>query len=155
MTTREEIIQAALRYRNVPFRMTGRNLRGIDCIGIPLCIARDLAITGWKDIWADRDVQAYAKIRGVGYMRAKLDGYCARGLLRRLDREACRPGDMLLCRSGLRHDHHVAIFMPPCRILEARDQQEPGYPDGRVILEDMTRRRWNAVLRGYQFAEVD
>ena len=83
--TREDILQAALSYLDIPFRMNGRSRRGLDCIGIPLVLARDLQVNGWREFWSDSECHEYPTIRPPGYMRAKLDGFVDRDLLRRID----------------------------------------------------------------------
>lgn len=155
MITRVDIIDAARTYKDVPFKMAGRNRRGIDCVGIPLCLARDFAVTGWEAMWGDMAHHAYPTIREVGFLRGVLDGLVDQGYLFRVDKSLCKPGDMLLCFTGAGHDHHVCFFMPPVAVLEARSTSEARYPTGRVVENEMTTAKWRSVMQGYQFAEVN
>lgn len=41
---RSDVVQAAKRYLGVPWRHQGRSMRGVDCVGLVYCVARDLGI---------------------------------------------------------------------------------------------------------------
>jgi hypothetical protein len=45
-----EIVECAHTLIGVPFRHQGRDLRGIDCVGVPIYIARTLGIKEWNSI---------------------------------------------------------------------------------------------------------
>ncbi len=50
MTLGEQIVVQARTYLDVPWFHTGRNRRGIDCIGLLACVAHDLCITDHDDL---------------------------------------------------------------------------------------------------------
>ncbi|MHC4072997.1 MAG: NlpC/P60 family protein [Planctomycetota bacterium] len=45
-----EIVECAHTLIGVPFRHQGRDLRGIDCVGVPIYIAKDLGIKEWNSV---------------------------------------------------------------------------------------------------------
>ena len=47
---REEIVAEARKWIGTPFRHQGRiRGRGVDCVGLPLCVMRDLGIADWTE----------------------------------------------------------------------------------------------------------
>jgi NlpC/P60 family putative phage cell wall peptidase len=56
MVTRQQIVSEARRWRGTPFQHQGR-LRGVgvDCVGLVLCVARDLGLGDWCE-----DYNAYS-----------------------------------------------------------------------------------------------
>lgn len=51
---REAVIEAARAYLGVPWVHQGRTRKGIDCLGLPVCVAHDLG-------WTTLDYTAYAE----------------------------------------------------------------------------------------------
>ena len=45
-----EIVECAHTLIDVPFRHQGRGLRGIDCVGVPIYIAKTLGIKDWDSL---------------------------------------------------------------------------------------------------------
>lgn len=62
MTTGAEVVAVAKSYENTPQRHLGR-LKGvaIDCLGLGMCVVRDLALPRWQDLWNDPRLQVYDK----------------------------------------------------------------------------------------------
>ena len=54
MGNREEIVSEARKWLGTPFRTKGRiRGRGVDCVGLPLCVMRDLGLADWtNEEWA-------------------------------------------------------------------------------------------------------
>lgn len=155
MTTREDLVECAVGYINTPFRMNGRSRRGIDCVGIPLALARDLRVRGWQRIWADPECNEYARIRPNGFLRAKLDHFVELGLLRHIDVNRLECGDLVLRWAGFNRDHHVSLIYHDEWIIEASMLGERRFPRGRVRkIVVMGRERSLTFLGGYQFSEV-
>ena len=154
--TRQQIIEAARSYRNTPFRTAGRNRRGIDCIGVPLCVARDVSARGWELLWRDPDLNAYPRVRGRGIMRAKFTALCEQGLLRRIERNLVEPGDLVLRLGGfgMGHDYHVCLLSKPDMMIEASNMPEAEFPYGRVVEVTITPQVRRTFMAGYQFADV-
>jgi len=44
MTSAADILAAARRYVGVPYRHRGRDMRGLDCVGLAIAVARDLGL---------------------------------------------------------------------------------------------------------------
>ena len=155
MTTRDEIIECALGYIDTPFRMNGRSKRGLDCVGIPLILARDLKITRWKELWDDPECNEYAAVRPNGFLRAKLDHFAGLGLLRHVATNHLGVADLVLRWAGFDRDHHVSLIYHDDWIIEASNQGELRFPKGRVReTRLMPRQRSTSFLGGYQFAGV-
>lgn len=154
MTTREELVDCALGYIDTPFGMGGRSKRRIDCIGLPLALARDLAVENWEVFWADTELHEYRKVRPPGFMRAKLQGFVDAGLLRAVSIPDLQLADMVL-RSGHEHDHHVSITYLDDWVIEASNRRAHGFPSGRVRkVRVLPSERAGTFVGGYQFPGV-
>ena len=152
--TRAQVIEAARSYRNTPFKNGGRSRTGMDCVGLPIAIAADLQVEGWQILVNDIESNAYPKIRRPGFLKGKLDGYVDQGILRRFDREKVQPGDLVLRWIGFGRDHHVSILTSEVTMIEASNEPEARWPQGRVLLRIIDGRHYRSFVRGYQFAEV-
>ena len=158
MTARDDIIKAALVYLDAPFVTNGRGKYGIDCIGLPICVARDLRVHGWQDIWDDPDLMRYPGIRAKGVMRAKFRELCEKNILRKVEKQNIRPGDLALRLGGFMtdHEHHVSIIAPGNMHIEAINKPEPPrWRRGRVVHCTITPQVARSIICGFQFREVD
>lgn len=154
MTTREDIIRVCRKYLNTPFAYAGRTKRGADCVFLGLIAAKELRVPGWEIMWADRECHAYPKIRPVGFMRGKLNGFVDQGILRRVDIPDLGLADMVLRFGGFGHDHHVSIVSYDGQIIEARNRPEAKFPKGRIIECTVTPAERRSFMAGYQFVGV-
>jgi cell wall-associated NlpC family hydrolase len=96
--------EAAMKYVGVPFRHRGRSIRGVDCIGLIICAARD---TGYDE---------GIKYKRLVYGREPTDALLQEALKEHFGDPVDRPpqlGDVILMR--LRHmkePSHVGIIAP-------------------------------------------
>lgn len=146
--TRDDLVAQAETYLGRPYRRAGRNARGMDCIGIPLCLARDLKVRDWIAIWSDEECQRYVSVREPGFMRAKLDRFVELGYLRKVSIPELEVGDLILRWGGFGHDCHVSLIYHGDWIIEAHAKE--GVRKTRIF---QARRRFD-FLQGYQFAGV-
>lgn len=144
------MIAAARAYVGRPFRWGGRSARGLDCVGLPLVVARDLKVAGWEKLWNDPECHAYARVRAPGFLRAKLDTFCQEGVLVRIDRDRLQAGDLVLRFGGFGHDHHVSILAGEGCLVEARQ-----HPRALVVETIVTPLERRSFMTGYQFASVE
>lgn len=93
--TGADIVRVARTYIGVRYRHQGRTREGVDCIGLPALVCRDLGMVGY-------DASAYAKVSEGSEM---LD-FCASNL-RTVCRADLAPGDILVQTNG--HARHMAI----------------------------------------------
>lgn len=61
MTTRDAIVAEARKWIDTPWRHTGRNRRGIDCVGLGVVVCQALAITRY-------DVRTYSRVPAPGLL---------------------------------------------------------------------------------------
>lgn len=99
MPRREDIVSEARKWLGTPFRPKGRlKGRGCDCVGLPLCVLRDLGIADWTtdfSTYPDQPVNSHV----LEVCKARLK-----------EKPACemQPGDLIVCRVP-RVPCHVAI----------------------------------------------
>ncbi len=89
----EALIAAARGYVGVPWRHQGRSRHGIDCVGLLVCVARDLGIPV-------EDVRAYEREPRAHDLTRLLRRHCTAV-------SAARPGDIVLMG---RPSTHVGIL---------------------------------------------
>lgn len=117
MPTREQIVSAARRYLGVRYRHQGRNRQGLDCIGLLICVARDVGYV------AEGDRLDYSRQHNGVALRAGLDANAVPIAV-----DQYKPGDILLMRFDTL-PQHVAIvtdkgmihsFLTARRVVEHR-----------------------------------
>lgn len=64
-------IEEARRWINVPFRHAGRDVFGIDCVGLPIKILHFLGLTNWDDI-------AYSRSVNPDRMKSEIELFCSK-----------------------------------------------------------------------------
>lgn len=153
MTTRTDVIAAARKYVGREFSFAGRGKR-IDCVGLPLLVARDLQVAGWERLWNDEECHAYPRVRAPGFLKAKLETFVQEGILVRVDTDRLAPGDMMLRWGGFGHDHHVSVLAGDGLMIEARNRSEARHRKGRVVETIITPLERRTIMAGYQFAGV-
>ena len=89
--SRDEWLAAARSWLGVPWVHQGRNRWGVDCIGLVICVARDLGLT-------DYDVRGYGRSPMGDFMRRECDR------LMSPVREA-EPGDVMILRFSSMPQH--------------------------------------------------
>lgn len=138
MITRSQIVECARTYLGTPFQHQGR-IRGLalDCVGLPICVARDLGI----------DIPNY-----VNYDPEPADDTVLRECkknLREIDETQMKFGDILCLRVPV--PCHVAIvteLMGYTSIIHA-------YSPNMKVVEHVLDIKWRRRIAGvFQFPEV-
>jgi len=94
MTTRDDIITEARRWIGTPFLLHGRSIgKGIDCIGLVSCVARNLGIV-------DVRTQSYKLPPTIDQIDNALARYCET-----IPLTAAKPGDIVTMAIGGRSQH--------------------------------------------------
>jgi len=127
---RKTIVDAARRYIDTPFRHQGRVLgEGIDCAGLPICVARDLGVV-------DACVNGYDRQPNDMEFRATLDRYTYE-----IAYHEILPGDLLTF--AFIKEQHIAIVtqIKPTWILHA-------YESVNKCVEQPMDNVWLRRLRG-------
>ena len=120
MIRREDIVAAARGWLGVPWRHQGRSRRGVDCVGLLVCVARELGVPV-------RDFTAYARHADtfdfVEHFRRNLKPV-------RLPEKA--PGDVLVfaesaypCHCGILSERYGAPHLIHAHALRRRVVEEP------------------------------
>ena len=140
MIERSHIVSTARGYIGTPFHHQGRSVHGMDCVGLLVCIARDLGINV-------RDNTTYPRIPDPAELLAGLE----RNGLRRLESgKDAGPGDVVVfwCRPKSREAHHVAVLTEEGTLVHALSEL------GRVM-ETPYDERWQAqTLFAYTWGGV-
>jgi len=113
-----DIVNAARSYLGVKFRHQGRTRAGIDCVGLLVCVARDLGAS-------DYDATGYnRRAQGLGFLHHFQNN------LDQISTQDAKPGDVLVfvesifpCHTGImsaRHDlpHLIHAHAPRGVVLE-------------------------------------
>lgn len=102
--SRADIIEVARDYIGTPFQHQGRTHKGLDCVGLPLCVAEDLGLT-------DKGGVPFKRNDGGGYSAQPTGKIvfqtCCDRMIRKLANQF-RPGDVLCMRLPI-EPCHVAI----------------------------------------------
>lgn len=134
MTTREQIVSAARSYLGVRYHHQGRNRAGLDCVGLLVCVARDL---GFR---TDGDRTGYSR-QPYSAIRAALDESATP-----IPVDSYQPGDFLLMRFDSL-PQHVAIVTDKGIIHS--------YLTARRVVEQSLSDDWKArIVAAYAFPGV-
>lgn len=121
MTTRGQVVAAARGWLGVPFAHQGRSRDGVDCAGLAVRIAHELALSAF-------DATGYRRLpAGVG--GEKIEDICRREM-RPVDPGLLEPGDVALFLIGRRPRHLAVVgdyFAGGLSIIHAYE------PAGRVV----------------------
>lgn len=98
---RKDIIDAAMAYEGVPWRHMGRSKKGVDCVGLVVCVARDLGLVPSK--W---DTISYG-MNPDGTLIPNVRQY-----LRRVPRSNLQAGNILVFNYD-GSDRHLGIMLNP------------------------------------------
>jgi cell wall-associated NlpC family hydrolase len=129
MVTRQNIVDEARTYLNVRWHHQGRNMAGVDCLGLVILVAHQLGLT-------DFDTADYGRIPDGQRLRA--------GLTEHMDvTRTHQPGDVLLMRFE-QHPQHVAIVTDR-GIIHA-------YAQVRKVVEHRLDSVWSSrIVAAYSF----
>jgi NlpC/P60 family putative phage cell wall peptidase len=117
MVTRQQIVEEARKWLRTPFQHQGR-LRGIgvDCVGLPLCVVRDLGLGDWLE---DYKVYPAQPVADEVLM-------ACRNRLCEVPKAQLQPGDVIVfrvpksaCHAAIRSDRGVIhAWAPVGRVVE-------------------------------------
>jgi cell wall-associated NlpC family hydrolase len=115
MIPRANVVAAARRYIGVRWHHQGRSTAGIDCIGLVVCVARDVGIEAAK-----HDVRDYDKLPSNGILERLLSPHLLPG--------EGLPGDIMLFRFNLEPQHLAIVtnygmvhaFIQAHKVVESR-----------------------------------
>lgn len=144
--TRAEVALRARAYVGTPFAHMGRTLgHGIDCVGVPICVGRDLEITGTPAF----DYTGYHLIPGRDELLKVLDGCIAAGWLMQKSMSDRKLGDIVtMCLPSWPTHAAIVTVLPDGRegIVHAYDAGE------RKCIEHGLDGSWLRQIRGcYEF----
>lgn len=120
---RLKIVQEARRWLGTPFRHQGRiRGRAVDCVGLPLCVMRDLGIADWTE-----DFKVYPRQP----MTDRVLEVCRERLNEKQFKDV-QPGDILVfraptvaCHTGIASNIGVIhAYAPARKVVEHRIDQE-------------------------------
>lgn len=132
MTSRQDIVDAARGFLGVKWRHQGRNMAGVDCLGLVILVANQLGLSEFNS--AD-----YGRIPDGQRLRA--------GLTEHMDvTRTPQPGDVLLMRFE-QHPQHVAIVTDR-GIIHA-------YAQVRKVVEHRLDSVWSSrIVAAYSFKGI-
>lgn len=132
----EDVFNAALEYKSVPWKHQGRSKSGIDCLGLVIAVALDLKIEGAEKV-LHLDGRQYSRVTPTGLCKELVKG----GLVR-----AGQPtsGGVVLFGGAGTYPSHLGI------LGEDRELQliHAHAPDRRVIHHRFDE-RWRKAARAY------
>ena len=129
---KNKIIEAAYSYLDVPYHHQGRNRAGIDCVGLPIAIARDIGYP------LTNDQYAYEQIPNPETLYGGLEENFTRV-------HKAEPGDILVMRFHI-EPQHTAIFTGG-NIIHSYEKA------GKVVKHRFSN-AWQArVLRVYRYGQ--
>lgn len=102
MITHREVFEAALRYKDVPWKHQGRSDKGIDCLGLVVRVAIDLGLPGTENALSI-DTRDYSRVTPMGICKELMNG----GMLR-----ASKPisGAVVVFAQGGTYTTHLGIL---------------------------------------------
>lgn len=135
MITRKQVADEAMKLLGVPFLHQGRDASiGVDCVGVPVVVARNL---GYENIV---DVEGYRRVPSAEVIRETLRANCDEITVSEVG-----VGDIFLMRIGGRKPRHAAIVVSNetdiARGIEPMLLHAKGMgAKGKVVLEPV--RQW-------------
>lgn len=139
MVTRADIVAEAMKWKDVRWRHEGRNKSGIDCVGLPVVVARALGISDYDFHGYARepsDLQLLKHFRSV--MREKLI-------------IEVQPGDVIAFRDN-RYPFHVGIIGEKYDSLSVIH----AYAARRKVVEELYNPEWSKLaLACFEFPGIE
>ena len=75
MKNADDVVAAARAYLGVPFAHQGRTRHGLDCLGLLVCVAKDLALKHQTGLLADADELGYSHYPDSERLKTGLEQY--------------------------------------------------------------------------------
>lgn len=121
MVTRQQIVEEARTWRNVPWKHQGRTRTGVDCVGLAVTVALRLGLAD-----SSADVRSYPRRPDGSFV-----AYFRKHMVEILPREA-QDGDVLLfnqehysCHCGIRTTKHAAPAVIHAHAARRKVIEEP------------------------------
>jgi len=139
MVTRSDVVNEARKWKDTPWRHMGRNTNGIDCVGLPVMIAKALGIFHY-------DVKGYARepanLDMLKHFRANMIEYPV---------VEAKAGDVIIFRDG-KFPFHVGIIGDKYDDLSLIH----AYAGRRKVIEEMYYPEWfNRALACFAFPGLE
>lgn len=132
------LVDTARSYVGVPYFHCGRNRNGLDCLGLLLCVAHDLGLTGY-------DCVDYSRQVDVVRFQNELDRYCDR----RPHGSQPEPGDILLFRAvGTNEPQHVGIATERAGVIHCTEMF------GKVVEHSLDQTWQRMLVRVYRWRNL-
>lgn len=138
--TADDIITTARAAIGVPFKHQGRNMRGLDCVGLLVLVCERLGV-------AVADREGYPERPSNGLLEGAFADHVASGVLQRIEITKMQTGDFLMMRF-VREPQHLAIL--------AGDNIIHSYMTVGQVCEHRFDARWRSrVIAVYRLAGVE
>lgn len=134
MISRAAVLAEARTWEGTPYRDQGRMKGpdgGVDCVGLPLCVATALNIPQAAEILADPVINIYRKFPARLALLTKLQSIC-----RQVPIGQAQPGDILCVMVGSR-PQHILILDIDRYVIHAWDG-----PGDMRVLRHIAKPRW-------------
>lgn len=138
--SRDNIVQIAQSYINVPFKHQGRNRRGLDCVGLLVCVASYLKLS-------DYDIYDYSRIpRNFDLLQ-----HIERAGAVKISPMLYKHGSFMVFRAR-RLPMHVAIVSNK---NNQRDIIHVYYPRGKVVKEPLGEWWKDRIVGAFDFPGIE
>jgi len=139
MVSRDQIVEAARRWKGTPWRHQGRTPVGIDCAGLIVCVAKELGLSDFDTADYQRTAQQH---KLLGYFREHMDAQPLKEL---------KAGDVILFRDSA-YPCHVAMVAEKNGALYIIH----AHAERRVVLEEQLSEHWKSKwVAGFKFKGVE
>jgi cell wall-associated NlpC family hydrolase len=144
MTTRAEVLTQARSYLHTPYENQGRSSNKLDCVGLALCVAEDLAIVDKKGERILRSQHSDYSGQPIGEDLLKI---CRERLIEKTFPLA--PGDVLVLAMDPKNAGRDATHLGIVTFIGNLPAVIHSYAGGKArVVEHVLDSRWMARIRG-------
>lgn len=127
--TRAQVVAEARKWIGTPWRHQGRNVHGIDCVGLVVVVCKGLGISSYDDTGYGRDPDPH-----------KFLPHFQKGGAVRIDPKIMQPGDLIIfrqsafpCHSGIVSEKQGTLHVIHAHMLRRKVVEEPILPQAPVV----------------------